>query len=150
WLFLDVEYFILIALITVSGLMRRDASVPRVVVWALALGFLSQLKFTYLLLSFAGVFAAVACWAGRRSWARAGSAACAFAASVVASWIAAGQKPDNLYPYVRRGLDIAAGYGGAMGLDESWPLFLWGAATAAACALFLVSAWRAVPERAFA
>ena len=51
WLFLDVVYFVLIALIGIAGLMRRDAGVLRLVAWTLVLGFLSQLKFTYLVIS---------------------------------------------------------------------------------------------------
>ena len=150
WLFTDVVYFVLITLIAVSGLMRRDAPLLRVVAWTLALGFLAQFKFTYFLLSSAGVLAAMACWAGRRSWARMAGAAAGYSVSVAASWVAAGQNPDNLYAYLRRGLDIAMGYGDAMGLDEPWPVFLWSAALALACAVFLLSAWRAVPERSYA
>jgi hypothetical protein len=150
WLFLDTEYFVLIALIAVSGLMRRDASLAGIVGWALALGFLSQLKFTYLLLSCAGVLASAACWCGRRSWPRAAAAAFSYAGSVVAAWLAAGQNPDNLYPYVIRSLEITSGYAAAMGLDESRAVFLWGAAAALLCAIFLLSMWRAMPERAFA
>lgn len=150
WLFLDAEYFVLISLVVVSGLMRRGAGVPVIVGWALVLGFLSQLKFTYLVLSAAGVLAAAACWALRRAWPRAAAAAAGYGAAVLGAWIAAGQNPDNLYPYIRRGLEVASGYGDAMGMDESWTLFLWGAAAALACALAIASAWRAVPERAYA
>jgi hypothetical protein len=149
WLFFDSEYFVIICLVVVSGMMRADARLPSVAGWALALGFLSQFKFTYLILCAAGALAAAACWAGRRAWPRAATAAGAYGASVLASWCAAGQEPGNLYSYVRRSLEVTWGYGAAMGTDESPALFLWGAAVALSCALGLALAWRAAPERAF-
>ncbi len=150
WLFMDVVYFVLIALIVVEGLMGRDAPLVRLVGWTLVLGFLSHLKFTYLALAAAGVLAAMAHWAVRRAWGRVGALAAGYAAAVVAAWVAAGQNPDNLYPYLRRGLELSSAYGAAMGVDESWPVFLWGAAAALGCAAFLVCAWRSMPDRAAA
>ena len=150
WVFADVVYFLLITLIVLAGLLRRDESVPRLVAWALFLGFLSQLKFTYLALASAGVLAAMVCWAGRRSWNRVWAIAGAYLLSVVVSWVAAGQNPDNLYPYLRRSIELASGYGDAMGQDESLLLFLWGVSVALLCAVFLWRAWRTLPERPFA
>lgn len=150
WLFLDVVYFLLISLVALSGLMRRGSRLLHAVGWAIVLGCLAQLKFTYFVLSAAGILAAMVCWAGRGSWRRAAAIPVAYAAAVLGAWVAAGQNPDNLYPYVRRSLEIASGYGGAMGLDESWTIFLWGAAVALACLLALCSAWRALPERPYA
>lgn len=150
WLFLDVVYFVLMALIVMSGMMRRRASLAGLVAWALVLGFLAELKFTYLVLATAGVASAAVCWAGRGAWTRAWGIAAAYALAVVAAWMAAGQSPDNLYPYILRSLEIASGYGDAMGADESWSAFLWGSGLAIVCAAFAWTAWRRIPEREFA
>jgi len=150
WLFLDVVYFVLIALIGIAGLMRRDAGILRLAAWTLALGFLSQLKFTYLVISSAAVLSAMAYWGSRRSWARLLVIPVGYAFSVVAAWIAAGQDPDNLFPYIRRSIEIASGYGDAMGMDESWPLFCWGATLMVICAAFVWQVWRRVAERPLA
>jgi hypothetical protein len=149
WLFLDTAIFVLIALITLSALMGRGSPLVRMVAWTLVLGFVSQLKFTYMILSAAAVLASMACWTWRGSPGRAGALACGYAAAVAASWIAAGQSLDNLYPYVMRSLEISSGYAEAMGVDEPWGVFLWGSGLALLCALFLWRSWRRAPERAF-
>ncbi len=150
WLFLDTTYFVLISLIVVSGLMGREASIPRLLVWTLVLGFLAQIKFTYFLLASAGILSAMACWASRQSWKRVWALAAGFVLAVVAAWAAAGQNPDNLYPYLRRSLEIASGYGDAMSLDESLPVFLWGSGVAVLCVAFCWRVWRAASERGLA
>jgi hypothetical protein len=150
WLFMDALYFALIALVVVEGLMRRDISWARLAGWALALGFLSQIKFTYMVLAAAGVAASAVCWAIRGSWPKAGGVAGAYGTAVVLAWIAAGQNPDNLYPYLMRSLEVAKGYGDAMGNDESWPVFLWGAGLALICAAYVWAVWTTVAERALA
>ncbi len=149
-LFLDAIHFALIALIVVSGLMRPDASFRRLIGWALILGFLSELKFTYLVLAAAGVAAAAVGWVERRSWFRAGVLAGGYSLAILASWVAAGQSPDNLYPYLLRSVEVAKGYADAMAWDEGWPAFLWGSALAVICALYVGSLWRSLPDRALA
>jgi hypothetical protein len=146
WVFQDTVYFVLIALITISALMRPDARLARLVAWTLVLGFLAQIKFTYFVISTAGVLSAMVCWATRGSWKRTWGIAFGFGFAVVAAWIAAGQGLDNLYPYIRRSLEISGGYADAMGFDESWPLFLWGSALAVLCAAFVWRAWRTLPD----
>jgi hypothetical protein len=150
WLFLDTVYFVLIALIAIAALMRPTAPLVRIVAWTLVLGFLAQIKFTYFVISSAAVVAAMGCWFGRGSWRRSGALAAAYLFAVLASWVAAGQDLDNFYPYVRRSLEISAGYADAMGFDESWPLFVWGTVLAIVCLLFVWRVWRTVPDRAFA
>ena len=150
WLFLDVIYFVLISLIAIAGLMERKVPVFRILVWTLALGFLSQLKFTYFAIASVAVLAAAALWGVRLSWRRAAAIVLGYTFGVAASWVAAGQNLDNLYPYVRRSMDIAAGYADAMELDEPWGAFLWGSALALLCALFIWRIWRTVPDRAYA
>jgi hypothetical protein len=150
WLFGDAGYFALIVLGVLGGLMRGEASVGEEVAWAAALGFLSQFKFTYFVLAGVGVAATALCWGLRRRWTRSAWGVGAYAGSVLVAWVAAGQNPDNLYPYLRRSLEIARGYGGAMGLDESWPVFLWGVGLAALCAGYVWSVWTSAAERALA
>ena len=150
WFFMDVGFFVLITLIGIVGLMRRGAPLYQMAAWAFALGFLSQIKFTYLVISSAAVIAAVACCAGRRSWRGIPAIAGAYGLSLIVAWVGAGQDPANLFAYIRYSLEIALGYGDAMGLDEALPVFLCGAALAAACAFFLWRAWRTIPERPYA
>lgn len=118
WVFQDTVYFVLIALITISALMRPDARLARLVAWTLVLGFLAQIKFTYFVISTAGVLSAMVCWATRGSWKRTWGIAFGFGFAVVAAWIAAGQGLDNLYPYIRRSLEISGGYADAMDLTS--------------------------------
>jgi hypothetical protein len=149
WLFLDTAYFVLMALICIAGLMNRDTSILGVVAWTFGLGFLSQLKFTYLMISSAAVLTSMACWALRGTWARVGALALGYLCAVAAAWAAAGQNLGNLYPYVRRSIEISSGYADAMGTDESWATFLSGAALALLCLAFLWEVFRKAPERAF-
>ena len=150
WLFLDVVYFVLIALIGLAALMRRGTSVLSLLGWTLVLGFLSQFKFTYFAVAGVAVAASVVFWARSGSWPKALGVAGGFSLAVVAAWVAAGQNPDNLYPYIRRSIDIATGYGDAMGTDESWPLFLWGALLASLCLVFVWRLWRTLSDRPLA
>jgi hypothetical protein len=150
WLFQDTVYFVLVTLIGLAALIKRDASPGRLIAWTLALGFLAQFKFTYLVMSSGAVLAAMACWAGRGSSKRVLAIAVGYAFAVVAAWMAAGQNLDNLYPYLRRSLEISSGYGEAMGLNESWTLFLWGSGIALLSLLFIWRVWRTVPDRPFA
>jgi hypothetical protein len=149
WLFLDSIYFVLITLVAIAGLMRRDAPVSQLVLWTVALGFLSQLKFTYLVISSAAVACSVACSLMRRLPSRAAAIAAGFAGSVLFWWVAAGQNPANLCSYLRRSLEISSGYGDAMGFDETWLVFLWGAGVVAALGLLAWRTWRDCPEGAF-
>jgi hypothetical protein len=150
WLFFDVVYLVLVALIGVSALMKREAALGRLVAWTLVLGFLAQFKFTYFVISSAAVLAAMGYWAARGSWKRVVAIAGGYAFAVVAAWVGAGQNLDNLYPYLRRSLEISSGYGDAMGLEESWPLFLWGSGLALLFFIFVWWAWRTVLDRPFA
>jgi hypothetical protein len=150
WFFLDLGFFVLMTLIGIEGLMRSEARAASLVGWALVLGFLAQLKFTYLVVSSAAVLAALACAAGRRSWGRVLTIGMAYAVAVVLAWAAAGQSLSNFPLYVRYSLEIALGYGDAMGADESWPVFFLGAALALSCAGFAWSVSRRGGERCLA
>lgn len=150
WLFQDTAYFVLIALIVLSALMRPGAGAARLAAWTLVLGFLGQIKFTYLVIGSGAVLASSACWALRGSWRRVGALTGGYAFAVLASWVAAGQDLDNLVPYLRRSVEISSGYGDAMGFDESWSVFLWGAALAFVCLIFAWRVWRTASDRGYA
>jgi hypothetical protein len=150
WLFQDTVYFLLIALIALAGLMKPQSPILRLVAWTLVLGFLAQIKFTYLVIASAAVLSAIGCWAGRGSWRRCWAIAGGYVLAVIVWWVAAGQALDNLYPYLRRSLEISSGYADAMAFDESWSLFFWGSLLALLCLLFVWRTWRAGADRAFA
>jgi hypothetical protein len=149
WLFQDTIFFVLIFLIVLVGLMEDRAGFGRLLGWTLVLGFLAQLKFTYFVISAAGVLTAAACWTGRRSRQKAAAIVAGYGLAVLLAWVAAGQNPDNLYPYLRRSLEIASGYGDAMGVDEAWPLFLWGAGIAVAGLVYCWRLGRHLPHRGY-
>lgn len=149
WLFMDTEYFALIVLAVLSGLMRRDASVRTAAGWACLLGFLAQFKFTYFVIAGAGTAASVVCWGLRGKPRRAVWICGAFIASVLAAWLAAGQNLDHLYPYLMRSVEVARGYGDAMGYDEPWPVFLWGSGLALACLAYIWILWRDPADRSW-
>src|ERR1019366_7455959 len=109
--FLDINFFVLIVLMVIGGLMRREASLRERCIWIVGLAFLAQLKFTYIVLATAGVGAAAVVWVGRRHLRQAAGMAAVYGVAVALGWLAAGQNLDNLYPYVRRSLELMAGYG---------------------------------------
>ena len=148
--FLDTVFFVLIVLAGIRGLMRQDARLPGLAGWAVLLGFLTGLKFTYLALASVAVAAAAILWAFRGSRRHGVAILAAFAVSVAAFWMASGQSLDNLYPYVRRSLEVSSGYADAMGNDETWTTFFWGAALILLCMGTVVLAWRRIAERPFA
>lgn len=150
WFFLDVRFFALITLIGIAGLTPRRAPRVQLLAWTLVLGFLAQIKFTYFVTSAAAVAAALALWTARGSRSRAWALVLGYAAALSAAWIAAGQGLENLPAYLRQSLEIATGYGDAMGYDETGVIFLCGAAVALLCAGFAWRAWRTMPDRPLA
>lgn len=147
WIFPDTPYVVLITLVGAVALVRPNASLGGLAAWALVPGILATLKFTFLLLGSSAVLLSMVCWIARGSARKAAAVGLSYALAAAAAWAAAGQSLDNLYPYVARSLEIAAGYGGAMGLDETWPVFLCGAAVALACLVLLLAGWRANRDR---
>jgi hypothetical protein len=137
WLFQDTAYFVLIAIVVLMGLMRPGTGGVAIASWSASLGFLAQIKFTYFVLTAGGVCAAAALWLMRGDRRRAAAVAAAYALGVPAFWALGGQGLDNLYPYVMRSLEIASGYGDAMGFNEPMATFLWGAAVILGCAAYV-------------
>jgi hypothetical protein len=150
WLFADVEYYSLVTLAVVSGIMRREARPAAIAAWTLLIGFVSLFKFTYFALAGAGILAAMGCWGARGSWARAWGIGAAYLLSVLAAWVAAGQHLENLFAYVRGSLALATGYVNAMGVPAPGAALAWASCVALLCVAFLWGAWRAIPERAYA
>jgi hypothetical protein len=150
WMFLDTGYFTVISLAVLQGLMAREATLRQRILWAVALGFLAQLKFTYLVLCGVGIAASAVLITLRQSLWDAAAVIVGFGASVLGFWMAGGQDIEGLYPYIRRGLEVSSGYADAMGAEEVWPVFLWGGTGAILVAWFLLASWRRIPERSAA
>lgn len=150
WLFADTIYYVFISLAIVAGLIPATAS--RRILWLLppALAFLACLKFTYTLLALGGVGLATAAALARREYRAAALIAAGFGAAFVLAWIAAGQHPDHLLPYFRRSLELSSGYADAMGMDETWSVFLCGAGLLVAAASFVLHFWRTHADRILA
>jgi hypothetical protein len=170
WFFLDVIYFVFVTLVVIRLMQRAPASGPWVG-WVAALAFLAEFKFTYTVLTAGGVMAVAWVWwrrgrevgrdgggrgggGGGRGGAAGGGAAAgllaAYGAALLVFWVAAGQSPDNLWPYLRRSLEIATGYGDAMMLDEPAAIFWVGLAVGAAGLLFCWRVGRGHSDRALA
>jgi hypothetical protein len=149
WLFQDVIFFVLIALIVLGGLLRKGTTNLQLLGWVLVLGFLSQIKFTYLIVSACGVGAAAWCWALQDSFWRPCTLVGGFGAGLIGAWCAAGQNLDNLYPYLRRSFELSSGYQDAMGIDETPDQFIWGAVVAVACLFYVWRVWISATPAAF-
>jgi len=147
WLFVDAVFYLAIGLMIAAGLLRRETPPAERVLWALFLGFLSCFKFTYPVVAGGGVFLAVVAAALRRDGRAAALAGGAYAIGFLTSWVAAGQHPDNIWPYLLRSLEITSGYGDAMGADEPTAVFAWGAALLTAGWLYLALYARRHPDR---
>lgn len=150
WLFADTIYYVSIALAIVAGLVPAATSRRTLGLLLPALAFLACFKFTYTLLALGGVGLATAAALARRDFRTAAIIAAGFGAAFVLAWAAAGQHPDHLLPYFRRSLELSSGYADAMGVDETWPVFLCGAGLLVAAAVFVLHFWRTHADRIFA
>jgi len=150
WLFLDSIYLVLIALAVLGALLRATTPRWQLMLWIAALAFLGQMKFTYNLLAFGGVFCAAGADALRRDFRRAAGLLGGYVLAFVLFWIAAGQNPDNLVPYFRLSWEISQGYATAMAVNETWPVFWCGAGLMACVALFVSQLFCRRENRPFA
>ena len=144
WLFLDSIYMVCIVLAVVGALLQPTTPRRQLVLWLAALAFLSQLKFTYNVLAVGGVLCAAGADVLRRDYRRAALLTGGYGLAFVLLWLAAGQNPDNLLPYLRLSWNISQAYGDAMAVDESWPVFGCGASLMVAVAVFV---WRLSRDR---
>ncbi|MDD3179134.1 MAG: hypothetical protein PHQ04_02155 [Opitutaceae bacterium] len=150
WVFLDTAYLVSLTLVVVAALLRRETPSWQLAGWIIACAFLAEFKFTYFVLSAAGVFTAAALRIARRELRPAAFLIAGYAAALLGFWLLAGQNPDNLVPYLRRSLEIAAGYANAMGVDETPQVFWCGVGLLAWCGLFLWQLHRSHEDRPFA
>ena len=149
--FPDIIFLVFITLAVVAALMDGERSAAESFIWVIALAFLAEFKFSYGLLATVGVGAASAVaaeaaetgldapeWRRNTFW------------PFSEFWVAAGQNPDHVMPYLRRSLELVSGYGGAMGLEGTAIVFWLGVGVAAACGVLVLQWWRAHPARPFA
>jgi hypothetical protein len=137
--FQDAAYQVFI---TVAGLLLlRSPRRPwgEELAYVALLAFLGLFKFTYLLLAAAGIGLAVAARLWLREWRPAAWLAGGFLAALLGGWLAAGQNPDNLVPYLRRSWEVSSGYPDAMAMEETFGVFLSGLALLGLAGAFL---WR--------
>jgi len=147
-LFLDTASLLFIALAVLEWLFEPEISPALVAAALAALAFLSQVKFTFCLVSAAGVGLAALSLGMRGHWRRAAATAGGFAAAFLILWVAAGQNPVKLPSFLRYSWEVAMGYSGAMGLDETMSVFLWGAGAMLLNLRFAVQLWRRGNNRA--
>jgi len=150
WIFLDTIFLVLITLIVMGGLMAEKTPRGQQLLCVVALAFLGQIKFTYAVFACSGLVFSALFHILRKDYAETITQTAGFGVAFLAFWMGAGQNPDNLLPFFRTGLEISAGYGWAMGVDERRPVFLCCLALALVCAVFLFRLWRKLPDRPLA
>jgi hypothetical protein len=148
--FQDSAYLLFITVAVLAGLLRPGVPRGVMLIVVVALAFLAQIKFTYALLAAIGVGLAGAAQLSRRRWPDAGLLGGGFVLAFTGWWLAAGQNPDNIVPYLRRSWEVSSGYADAMGADESRPVFLCGLTVLAFHGVFVWRIWRRQPDRALA
>ena len=155
WVFLtdyilDVSFLMVISLVVIGGLMRRTLGRGDLLLWMALLAGLSQLKFTYTVLAVVGSALASAVWISRREPGKAAAIVALYIGLWFLGWFSAGQGTSNLVPYFRRSWEVATGYGDAMGLDETTPVFLLAVSTLVVCGVFILHVLRKVEDRGLA
>jgi hypothetical protein len=150
WLFADTVFYVFISLLIVGGLLAPGALRWRCGFWIAALSFLAAFKFTYLLLAGGGVLLAAGAWVWRRNYHAALVVTVGYVLAFVLVWMAAGQHPDHIVPYLRRSIELSSAYGDAMGMDETWPVFLCGAGLMVLVGAFVLRLFLTHPDRPFA
>lgn len=148
--FQDTAYLLFITIAVLAGLLRPGVHRAELLAFVAVLAFLAQIKFTYALLAGAGVALACAVQLYHRRWVPAALAGGGFVTAFVAWWLAAGQNPDNIVPYLRRSWEISTGYADAMSMDESLAVFLCGLTVLALQGAVVWQIWRRQTDRALA
>ena len=95
---------------------------------------LSLIKLSFLTAAFGSLALVVVCWIGQRKILKAIVLALAAPAGFVAGWVALGQSPSHLAPWLRHALELESGYSAAMNLVPKTPVLC---AALAALALFV-------------
>jgi len=116
----DALQMIVIAVIGFQ-LLRGEYGRVGTVGLTIAMAVMSIVKFTNFMLAglVVGAVVALALWRGRRreAWLVGG----AFAGGFLATWLACGQNPLNLFDYFRGSWEISSGYNDSMGITTPWP-----------------------------
>ena len=135
--YVDAVHMIVIVLFSLA--LTRDrflANRGLTALTALALGIMSLVKFTNLLLAGFALACLLALHLWRRRPATAGLIGGAFALAFLGGWAALGQSLANLPAYVATSLSVSNGYVEAMGLEESTGMLLWGLGAAGTLAAY--------------
>jgi hypothetical protein len=148
--FQDTAYLLFITIAVLAVLLRPGAHRAELLAFVAVLAFLAQIKFTYALLAGTGVALACAGHLYHRRWLPAALGGGGFVVAFVAWWLAAGQNPDHIVPYLRRSWEISTGYADAMSMDESLAVFLCGLAVLALQGAVVWQIWRRQADHALA
>lgn len=148
--FQDCAYLLFITVTVLAVLFRPGAHRAELLACVVALAFLAQIKFTYALLAGTGVGLALVVQLSHRRWLPATLTGGGFALAFVAWWLAAGQNPDNIVPYLHRSWEVSTGYADAMGMDESLAVFLSGLAVLCFQSALVWRVWRRQADRMLA
>lgn len=140
WVFLDANYIIFVTLAFTVELIPGRSGLVKTTLWLIFLALLAQLKFSYAILISAGVAVSTMLALGRREWLRAGALPLHFATASVVWWLLAGQQLESVYHFIKQSMEVAGGYGGAMGLKEDRKILLSGIALLVIAAIVLIFA----------
>ncbi len=91
-------------------------------VYVFACILLSLIKASFLTAAFASLVLVVICWMRQRKIRRAIVLALAAPAGLAACWMALGQSPAHLFPWIRHVLELESGYSSAMNLTPKTPV----------------------------
>jgi len=119
---LDQTAFWVMATSTISLLVDNSRERWQEPVFVFAFIFLSFIKASFLTAAFASLALVVICWMRQPKIWRAVVLALAAPAGLVACWMALGQSPAHLFPWVRHALELESGYSGAMNLTPKTPV----------------------------
>lgn len=110
----------------------------RLIIWVAFLAILSLIKFSFLVMSLAGLVSIGIYAAIDRNWKSLVALAAVYAVSLLLVWTLAGQNPFGIYDYLIAGWQIAAGYQKSMfHRSDSAPLIV-GLTMLAASAIILI------------
>ncbi len=119
---LDQTAFWVMATGTISLLVDNPRERWQAPVIVFAFIVLSFIKASFLTAAFASLALVVICWMWQRKIWRAIVLALAAPAGLAACWMALGQSPAHLFPWIRHALELESGYSAAMNLTPKTPV----------------------------
>ncbi len=113
--------FVFVIILILANLVHRESE--RFIQWCgtFFLALFSLIKFSFLLLAFAGFITIGLYWLWQNKWTRLSETFGAFALSFMILWTMTGQSASGIVPYLQSGLEVSNGYTQAMfssGLPE--------------------------------